>query len=202
MAKHLAVWTAAIAVLASGGALRAHHSISMFELGSPIWVKGTVVRYEPINPHAMFTVDERKPDGQVQRWTVEGPSLNRLSRMGAGENFLNAGDVVEVCGFAPKSEFVGESSTDIRRYPPDRRIVHGHLLLMPDGRMRPFGSYGKLDNCIRAGDQPRVWVEFLTREPLAWAAWCASTRIIVKVASTAPKGFVDEVNKQMTTPCN
>jgi len=197
----LTTWTLTVAVLACGSSLRAHHSVSMFDLAAPIWVRGTVVRYEPINPHAMFSLEEKKPDGQVQSWRVEGPGLARLSRLGAGENFLKAGDVVEVCGFPPKQEFVGPSSAAIRRYPENQKIVHGHVLVMPDGRMRSWGSYGKLDNCIRPGDQAQQWVEFLTREPLARDAWCNSTRNFVKIAATAPKALVDEIDSKMTERC-
>ena len=201
MHRTLTTWTLTVAVLTCGSSLRAHHSVSMFDLAAPVWVKGTVVRYEPINPHAMFSLEEKKADGQVQSWRVEGPSLARLARIGAGEQFLKAGDVVDVCGFLPKPEFVGPSSADVRRYSPDQKIVHGHVLVMPDGRMRSWGSYGKLDNCVRPGDQAQVWVEFLAREPLARDAWCNSTRTYVKIASTAPKALVDEIGSKMTERC-
>ena len=202
MTKTLTTWALTVAVLACGSSLRAHHSISMFELGVPIWVKGTVVRYEPINPHAMFTLEERKPGGEVHAWAIEGPSLARLKRMGADENILKAGDLIEVCGFPPKKQFVGPSSPDNRRYQQNLSIVHGHVLVMPDGRMHSWGSYGKLDNCLRPGDQARVWVEFLTRDPLARAAWCASTRVFVNVPSTAPRALVDEIDGKMTERCD
>jgi hypothetical protein len=200
MNQTLARWALAVAMLASGSGLRAHHSARMFE-GAPIWVRGTVTRYEPINPHAMFTLEERRSDGKVQTWRVEGPSLARLGRMGAGENFLTAGDVVEVCGFPPKREFIGPSSPDVRRYPENQKIVHGHVLVMPDGRMRTWGSYGKLDNCIRPGDQAQVWVEFLARDPMARAAWCNSTRVLTTIASVAPKALVDEIDTKTAGSC-
>jgi hypothetical protein len=201
MNKTLTTWTVAAAVLTCGSSLRAHHSVSMFDLAAPIWVKGTVARYEPTNPHVMFTLEEKVSDTQVQSWRVEGPSLVRLGRLGAGENFLKAGDVVEACGFPPKQEFVGPSSPAVRRYPVNQKTVHGHVLVMPDGRMRSWGSYGKLDNCIRPGDQAQMWVEFLTREPLARDAWCNSTRGFVKIASLAPKALVDEIDGKLTDRC-
>lgn len=132
--RKVATGAAAIAALACAGSAPAHHSISMIDVSVPVWVKGTVVRYEPINPHAMFELEETTDDGQRRRWTIEGPFPGRLdrilslNRMGADEPFLNAGDVIEVCGFYPK----GESA-------PSRRYIHGHVLVMPDGRMQSWG---------------------------------------------------------------
>ena len=75
--KKLGRWAAAMAWLVCACPLRAHHSISMIDVSTPVWVKGTVALYEPVNPHVMIALDERTDDGQVRRWTVEGPSLTR-----------------------------------------------------------------------------------------------------------------------------
>jgi hypothetical protein len=199
MNKKMATWAVALAALACAGSLRAHHSNSMFDGSTPFWVKGTVVRYEPMQPHARITLEERKTDGQVQRWSVEGPNLDRLKRMGVDESFLKAGDVIEVCGFALKKGGL------IQRSLPDfdgsvRPFIHGHVLVMPDGRMRLFGPYGKLDNCIRPRDTTQSWVAFLNTDPLARQAWCGSRRF-VQIRSILPKAFVDEIDRLMANPC-
>ena len=46
----------------------------------------------------MIALEEKREDGQVQQWTVEGPILARLYRMAVAPDFLKAGDVIEVCG--------------------------------------------------------------------------------------------------------
>jgi hypothetical protein len=172
----------------------------MIDGSTGVWVKGTVVRYEPISPHTKFELEETRADGQVQRWTIEGPFPGRLSRilslngMEADEHFLIAGDVVEVCGFFPKRS--GETAATAERLP----YVHGHVLVMPGGRMQSWGPYGKLDNCIRPNDRPESWLAFLNADPLARELWCNSQGF-VGVASTAPKGFVDEVNGLLVDPC-
>jgi hypothetical protein len=71
---------------------------------------------------------------------------------------------------------------------------------MPDGRMRLFGPYGKLDNCVRPHDTAQSWVDFLNADPLARQAWCV--RNFVTVPSTAPKALVDEINGLMANPCD
>src|SRR4029450_5980758 len=97
-----AAWTLAIAVLAWPLVVAAHHSLVQFDTTTPLWVKGTVVRFDRVNPHSRIFLDQTKEDGQTQRWAVDGPAPNALARMGLGEDFLKAGDVLEVCGFALK----------------------------------------------------------------------------------------------------
>ena len=201
MKKKLAAWAAAIAALACVGSLRAHHSVRMIDVSKSVWVKGTVVRYEPISPHTMFELEETRADGQLQRWTIEGPIPGRLSRilsvngMRADEDFLSVGDVVEVCGFFPKRSEAASPDAKLLSY------IHGHVLVMPDGRMETWGPYGKVDNCVRPDDEPESWLDFLKADPLAQEFWCNS-RGFVGVASTAPTGFVDELDSRLTLPCD
>ena len=151
MTRKTVTWAAAIAVLACAGSLRAHHSSSMFDIETPIWVKGAVVRWEPKNPHVMVVIEERGEDGRAYRRLVEGPPLYKFDRLGVGSDFLKTGDVIEFCGFALK-----ESVAAQRLYtdPPDvtRQFVHGHVLVTPDGRKRLWGSYGRTEKCLRPGE--------------------------------------------------
>jgi Family of unknown function (DUF6152) len=64
---------AALAALACAGIAQAHHSIGMFDVSKGYWVKGAVVTYKPGAPHAMIELDAASADGEVQRWTIEGP---------------------------------------------------------------------------------------------------------------------------------
>ena len=100
----------------------------MIDVSTSHWVKGTVVRYAPVSPHAMIELEERMKDGQAQRWTIEGPFPGRLNRIlslngisGGGADFLKPGDQIEVCGFFPKRS-TGTSPTDDA---VARRFVHG-----------------------------------------------------------------------------
>jgi hypothetical protein len=184
----------AVVVAACTASLLAHHSVSMFELGTPKWIKGTVSQYQVVNPHVLIDVEERTADGRMQRWTVEGPSVHTLTRVGVSRNLLKAGDVIEVCAFPLKAEF------EKRREPSDPRFVHAHVLVMPDGHRQIWGPYGKLVNCVRPGDRPQSWVEFVDVDPIARDAWCNSL-VFEKVPTLAPAAFVDEVNRQMKDPC-
>jgi len=198
--KASATLVAAMAALVCAGPLPAHHSISMIEISTPIWVTGRVIRYEPVNPHVMIVLEERKTDGRIQRWNIEGPTLQRLARMRVADPFLKTGDAIEVCGFAFKKGGLIQSmfpDADGSSLP----LVHGHMLILPDGTRRLWGPYGKLDNCFRPGDQTSTWLEFLKADPLARDGWC-SGRTFVRIASVAPKEFVDEIDKHMANPCH
>jgi hypothetical protein len=199
----IGVWAAAIAALTCASSLRAHHSISMIDVSISHWVKGTVVRYEPVSPHAMIELEEATEDGQVQRWTIEGPFPGRLNRilslngMTGGADFLEPGDSIEVCGFFPKRNTGTPRNYDAA----PRRYVHGQVLVMPDGRLQSWGPYGKIDNCVRPDDRPERWLDFLNADPLAREFWCMHLPNMKGVASSAPRGFVDEINRRLTPPC-
>jgi hypothetical protein len=195
--KRMATGAAAIAALMCVAPVPAHHSGRMFE-AIPTWVKGTVVRYEAVNPHSIIMLEERREDGQVQQWTVEGPSLPRLSRMGATGDLLKAGDVIEVCAFRLDEGVFKETFPD--RGAPPRWFGHGQVLLMPNGKMQSFGPYGKLVNCVRPADETRAWADFLNADALGHTSWC-NGQAMVKLPTIAPTGFVDEVNGLLTVPC-
>ncbi len=169
----------------------AHHSISMIEISTPIWVRGTVAEFRAINPHVLFTMEGIGPDGQTQRWTIEGPNLARLARMHADETFLKPGDAVEVCGFALKKSVLSTQ----------KNFVHGHMLVMPDGHRRLFGPYGKLDNCFLPGDATAPWVAFLSTDPLGLQAWCGGLTY-TRVPTVAPPEWVAGINRELKEPCH
>jgi Family of unknown function (DUF6152) len=195
MKEKTVLWVAAIVTFACPSAVRGHHSMAMFDIANPMWIKGTVVRYEAVNPHARIALDQKAPDGSVHRWVVEGPNLNRLGRMNVGIDFLKAGDTIEICGFP----FKGQTPIPDARGAA-RPAMHAHVLVMPDGKMRLFGPYGKLANCIRPNDSARLWVEFLDRDPLAREIWCRSGND-VSGSSRTPKAFVDEIDRLIANPC-
>ncbi|MGW8369107.1 MAG: DUF6152 family protein, partial [Gammaproteobacteria bacterium] len=66
------VIAAALTGLICAASLQAHHSGSMYAT-SPLWISGTVVRFEPSNPHTSTTLESRREDGSVEQWVVEGP---------------------------------------------------------------------------------------------------------------------------------
>lgn len=169
----------------------------MFDTGTSTWVKGRVLRYQPVNPHALITIEEIGTDGGKRLWTVEGPDLNGLKRMGFAPDFIKAGDLVEACGFPPRGDAALRTAAPGL---PAAQFLHGHVLVPPGGRMRVWGPYGRLDNCVRPGDRAGVWVDFLKSEPRAMEFWCRSVFSVAPVkAGSAP--LVGEINRELGNPC-
>lgn len=194
--KRRILLAATAAALTYGGPLRAHHSISTIDTSTPVWVKGKVVRYEIVNPHTMVEVEETTSDGQLRRWTVEGPALWRFEKMFLDKSFLSVGDVVEVCGFTPKKLLDPAKPNGPR--PP---FIHGHLLVKANGQRSPWGSYGKMENCVRPGDETHSWVQFLNTNAFARVLWCNRYRTTVPTIAES-SALVDDINRLMASPCS
>jgi hypothetical protein len=156
-----------IAAVAGAASLAAHHSLAQFDTDVPLWIKGSIVRVERANPHSIIFLDQVTRDGKVERWAVDGPAPNQLVRMRVPDNALKAGDVIEVCGFALKgaqTPRVSPPATDASAGPSSPRltgrVLNGHLLVMPDGKRRPWSNYGILYKCLNPGE---------TVESLGWS---------------------------------
>lgn len=149
---------ASASCLFSAGSL-AHHSLASFDVSAPLWIKGTVVRFERVNPHSLIFLDEMMPDGQVRRWAVDGPSTVQLERKGLDQEFLQAGEVIEICGFAlkdgvalqrplPKADGAAPSGPSLTG-----QVINGTVLVTPDGKKRVWSDYGQLQKCVSPEDQ-------------------------------------------------
>lgn len=191
MVLAIAVWAVPVA---------AHHSSSMFVLSSPIWMTGTIVRFDRINPHAIVTLEEKDRNGQSRRWAVEGPAPVQLDRRGFQPDLLKTGDVVTFCSFPLKAELLSLYSSRTSDGVTPQRFVHGHLLIR-NGQKSRWGSYGNLSECIRTSEEPRqVWLDLLNSDSQFGEAWCQQ-RINSTQSTPAMKAFVEEFNKLLIKPC-
>ena len=110
-----------LAVLAAAGALFAavpvwaHHAFSAeFDANAPVKLRGTVTKWELVNPHSWIHLDVKGPDGKVTEWMVEGGSPNALFRLGFTKDSLPPGTEIIVEGYAAKdsaNRAVGASLT-------------------------------------------------------------------------------------------
>lgn len=207
----LTIAAAALAALVCAGPLQAHHTGAVYQ-ATPIWVKGTVVRFEGVNPHTITTLEERGDEGQVRRWAVEGPGQFQLGRLGLVEDTPKVGDVIEFCAFPYKS--VEELS---RMYPgvdfASRRrtmdadgtplqSVAGNVMVMPDGAKRFWEPHGVLSECIRSSDdRRRSWLDFLDSNARARQAWCEQRGYALVQSNASLKRFVEEIDGLIDNPC-
>ena len=91
----LAVGTVAVLMVATSSF--AHHAWAVDTTRS-ITVKGTVTGVDWSNPHLQIFVDTKDSNGNVEKWTVGGPSPSRMAGNGWDKNTLKAGDVITAVG--------------------------------------------------------------------------------------------------------
>jgi len=207
--RNLAIGSGALAALVLVGSARAHHVSGVYDLTTPIWLNGIVVRFERVNPHSITIVEGSSADGQVRRWRVEGPGLSQLDQLARGFPALGdagapqvgfavptPGDRVAFCGFAYKPEY-SSPKPPVDSDGSPLRSIEGHVLVLPGGQKQLWDPHGNLSECIRASDEQRQpWLDFLNANTRARDAWCAQRSM-----ESTEKVFVDELNSQLADPC-
>ena len=82
---------------------RAHHAFSAeFDVKKPLTLKGTLKKWDMINPHSWFYIDVKGSDGEIVAWMVEGGSPNTLIRNGITKNTVPIGTELVIEGYASK----------------------------------------------------------------------------------------------------
>jgi len=81
----------------------AHHAFSAeFDVTKPLTLKGTLSKWEMINPHSWFHIDVKTPDGKVTEWMIEGGSPNTLIRLGVTKYTVKIGTELTIEGYQAK----------------------------------------------------------------------------------------------------
>jgi hypothetical protein len=209
---------AAALALVCAASVQAHHSHLDYQT-TPIWISGTVTRFELKNPHAITTLEGRSENGHVLVWTVEGPSQTGLDRRGNPDEYLpKVGDTLEVCAYPYRP--IDEIASDPRLAPyldasilqrleatttegASPRLILGHMLVTTSGAVRVWEPYGNIGECMRSSNDPtQSWLERLNTNPEAHKFWC-DQRGRAAVQSNAPlKEFIDEITMLLAEPCH
>src|ERR1700722_11610097 len=137
--KH-AVATVGVCLLLAATSVRAHPAFSSeFDVTKPLTLKGTVVKWEMINPHSWFHVEVKDPDGTVVEWMVEGGSPNSLIRQGVTKNSIQIGMQLTIEGYQAKDA--------------TNKAV-GRNFVLPDGKRLFVGSQSGPDSKPAVDEQP------------------------------------------------
>src|SRR5947207_1433258 len=104
----------------------AHHAFSAeFDVSKPLTIKGTLVKWEMINPHSWFHINVKGPDGKISEWMVEGGSPSSLIREGVDKNTVPIGTMLIIDAYHAKSG--------------DNKAV-GRDFVLPDGKRLFLGG--------------------------------------------------------------
>jgi hypothetical protein len=103
MKRKLLLALSAIGLLLAALPAWSHHAFTAeFDANHPIKLRGTVARFELINPHSWIHVDVKNPDGTVTRWMIEGGTPNTLLRHGITKKSLPIGEEILIDGYRAK----------------------------------------------------------------------------------------------------
>jgi len=81
----------------------AHHAFAAeFDQNKAIKLKGTVTKWEVVNPHSWIHIDVKGDDGKVTPWMIEGGSPNNLYRLGFTKDSLPPGAEIIIDGYQAK----------------------------------------------------------------------------------------------------
>jgi len=103
MKKRLIVFLwAAVAVAMVSEGLFAHHSSSVYDSTRLLTLKGTVAKFEFINPHTIIRLDVKDADGNVEQWAAGGGAVLIMRRIGWTPNYFKPGEKLIISGFPMK----------------------------------------------------------------------------------------------------
>ena len=93
----LSIVAAGAGLLTMGLPVAAHHSFAAeYDTAQKVTLRGTVTKFDWMNPHAHFYLDVKDPDGKVANWNLELASPNMMQRNGWTRHSLKEGDEVTV----------------------------------------------------------------------------------------------------------
>jgi Family of unknown function (DUF6152) len=92
-----------IGLLLAAPPIMAHHAFSAeFDIKKPFTLRGTLTKWEMINPHSWFHFDVKDESGTVVAWMIEGGSPNQLIKQGVTKHTLAIGTEMVIEGYQAK----------------------------------------------------------------------------------------------------
>ena len=137
MRTKLAVAMLGAGLLIGAAPVRAHHAFAAeFDVNRPLTLKGTLIKWEMVNPHSWFHIGVKDKDGKVTTWMVEGGSPNQLIRTGVTKNTVPVGTELVVEGYQAKDG--------------TQKAVGRNFVLADGKRLFLGGSAGSVSDPVKA----------------------------------------------------
>jgi len=103
MGMRRAVAGVGVSLLLAAVPVMAHHAFSAeFDINKPFNLRGTLTKWEMVNPHSWFHLDVKDEGGRVVAWMIEGGSPNQLIKQGVTKNTLAIGTELIIEGYQAK----------------------------------------------------------------------------------------------------
>jgi len=116
--KMLLVLAFVISGVLSAVTLSAHHTWPVNN-DRLVTVRGTVLDFTWSNPHPMITLEVKNDAGQIEKWSIGGPALNRMQANGWTPTTVKAGDVITGTGF---------------QFTDGQKTIRLEHVILPDGK--------------------------------------------------------------------
>jgi Family of unknown function (DUF6152) len=102
--KQLILIVCAIGLLVTAGPARAHHgATNVYDFSKPVVLKGTITKFEWLNPHNQIYFDVTDEKGTVSHWIAATEPPQVMLERGWTRRSLKEGDEVTVYIFAAKN---------------------------------------------------------------------------------------------------
>jgi len=96
MRRQLTALLASGALIATSGAVLAHHSFAMFDQENPAELDGVVREFKFTSPHTFIILVVKQEDGTTLTWSLEGGAPSALVRDGWSNKTLKPGDELKM----------------------------------------------------------------------------------------------------------
>ncbi len=104
--------------------LSAHHTWPVNQ-SRLVTVRGTVMEFAWVNPHPMIALEVLSADGKPEKWSVGGPSIDRMEANGWTKATVKPGDVITGIGY---------------QFSDGQKIIKLERVMLPNGKeLRVYG---------------------------------------------------------------